>query len=152
MSDDLLDRLIMWPATQGWGDGLDASYVSRLMTEAANRLAAQEARASRPDVERVALANELDAVHVRHYTEGAFAIVPVDLRDRILAALATQPGDCCRRMVEAAAKACDAVESPFDEHTHAPENCAFYQATEACENAILALAPPAPENAGGGDA
>ena len=40
---------------------------------------------------------------------------------------------------ERAAKVADAVESPFDEHSHAPENCAFYDAVEACAQAIRNL-------------
>jgi hypothetical protein len=45
--------------------------------------------------------------------------------------------------LEAAAKACDDVVSPFDHHTHTPEDCAFYDATEMCEQAIRTLDPAA---------
>ena len=48
-----------------------------------------------------------------------------------------------KAVLEAAAKACDAVESPFNHHLHTPEDGAFYTATEACETAIRNLDPAA---------
>ena len=44
-----------------------------------------------------------------------------------------------RIMREAAELVCDDVVSPFDHHTHTGEDCAFYDATDACQAAIHAL-------------
>lgn len=52
-----------------------------------------------------------------------------------------------RDALEEALAAVDVIESQFDEHSHAPENCAFYDAIGAVEEAIRNLArfPTAPD-------
>ena len=44
-------------------------------------------------------------------------------------------------MMEAAAWACYQMTSPFDEHSQAPEDCAYGDAIDNCENTIRTLDP-----------
>ena len=54
------------------------------------------------------------------------------LREAFLAAIELGK----RRERDWCAKVCASVEGPFDEHSQAPENGAFYLAVELCEQAI----------------
>jgi hypothetical protein len=54
---------------------------------------------------------------------------PVSSADHVARAIIPLVAEACARIA-------DSIESPFDEHFHAPENCAFHQGVEALEMAI----------------
>ena len=47
-----------------------------------------------------------------------------------------------REAFEEAAKVVEALESPFDHHTHTPQDCAYSDALEAAAQSIRSLATP----------
>lgn len=65
----------------------------------------------------------------------------------IVQAFAQHAARAAESMREEAAKVCDGIVRQFDRHSRDGESCAFYDATEACAEAIRAIPIPGDDHA-----